>query len=149
MSSPSTDLCRDRPVDREHLHLRQRKPPSTSAIPMATRRTPVLVHNDGGGAYPIDLGGGYWGRMDRFPAGQGTDFEIHVVRGGSEVGVFGSNGWFSKHGLDADVSVPGTVANRLKGISVKEMRASGRLGAKGTMDITGDKWKRPRLGGAC
>ena len=66
------------------------------------------------------------------------------------VGTFGSSGWFAKHGLGADVSVPDSVANRLKGIAVDRMRASGRLGPKGAEDITGDKWMRPRLvGGNC
>lgn len=45
--------------------------------------------------------------------------------------------------------MPDNVANRLKGLSVNEMRAAGRLGPKGTMDITGDKWMRSRLGGGC
>lgn len=112
----------------------------------------VLVHNDGGVGYPKNLGGGYWGRVDNFTMGQGADFEIHVARGSKriEIGTIGSSGWFPKHGLGADVSVPDSVANRLKGIAVDKMRASGRLGPKGAEDITGDKWMRPRLvGGNC
>ncbi|MFI5896996.1 polymorphic toxin-type HINT domain-containing protein [Actinoplanes sp. NPDC051513] len=112
--------------------------------------TPVLVHNYGGGSSdPIGLGSDYTGRLDRFPMGAGTDFEIHVYHRGSEVGIFGSNGWFDKHGKVADVSVPDNVYNRLKGKAVEEMRASGRLGPQGTRDITGDKWKMPRLKGGC
>jgi hypothetical protein len=111
--------------------------------------TPVLVHNQGGLQDDIGLGEGYTGRMDTFPMGQGADFEIHVYHRGNEVGVFGSNGWFAKHGLSADVSVPETVENRLKGKAIEFMRKTGRIGAKGTSDISGDKWKRPRLGGGC
>jgi hypothetical protein len=59
--------------------------------------------------------------------GQGTDFEIHVYYRGNEVGLFGSNGWFDKHGLDSDVSVPDGVYNRLKGQAVDFMRGTGRI----------------------
>jgi RHS repeat-associated protein len=112
--------------------------------------TPVLVHNyHRGPSDPIGLGGGYTGRLDRFPMGAGTDFEVHVYYRGVEVGIFGSNGWFDKHGKVADVSVPENVYNRLKGKAVAEMRATGRLGKQGTQDITGDKWKMPRLKGGC
>jgi RHS repeat-associated protein len=112
----------------------------------------ALVHNDGGSGTRgdnIGLGDGYSGRLDQFDNGLGTDFEIHVYSGRTEVGIFGSNGWFPKHGLSADVSVPGAVYNRLKGKSIEFMRATGRIGAQGTQDITGDKWKMPRLGGGC
>jgi hypothetical protein len=113
--------------------------------------TPVLVHNAGGGGSsdPIGLGSGYTARLDRFPMGQGTDFEIHVYYRGNEVGIFGSNGWFDKHGNTADVNVPDNVYNRLKGKAIEEMRASGRIGPQGTQDITGDKWMQPRLTGGC
>jgi len=79
--------------------------------------------------------------------GPGTDFEIHVYYRGSEVGIFGSNGWFNKHQKTADVSVPEDVYNRLKGKAIEEMRASGRIKPLGEQDISGDKWKMPRLGG--
>jgi hypothetical protein len=71
------------------------------------------------------------------------------MRGRTEVGAFGSGGWFSKHGLGAQVSVPDAVADRLKGVAVDEMRRTGRLSPKGTMDISGDKWMRPRVGADC
>ncbi|BDD74493.1 MULTISPECIES: hypothetical protein [Streptomyces] len=65
---------------------------------------------------------------------------------GREVGIFGSDGWFNKHRKSAaEVDVPRSVENALKGKAVDSMRGTGRLGDKGTMDITGDKWKRPRL----
>ncbi|MBS2966872.1 hypothetical protein KGA66_27815 [Actinocrinis puniceicyclus] len=113
--------------------------------------TPVLVHNAGGSTLndTIGLGDGYTGRLDQFDYGQGTDFEIHVYSRGTEVGIFGSDGFFAKHGLSADVSVPGDVYNRLKGKAIEFMRSTGRIGPQGTQDITGDKWKMPRLGGGC
>jgi hypothetical protein len=110
-----------------------------------------LVHNAGGSTLgdSIGLGSDYTGRLDQFDYGQGTDFEIHVYHRGSEVGIFGSDGWFSKHGKSADVTVPDGVYNRLKGKAVEFMRASGRIGALGTQDVSGDNWKMPRLGGGC
>ncbi|MEU6278746.1 DUF6531 domain-containing protein [Streptomyces sp. NPDC047028] len=97
---------------------------------------------------PLYLGQGYRGRMDHWQEGtRGTDFEIHVYdKRGREVGIFGSDGWFNKHGKSAaDADVPASVENALKGKAVDFMRGTGRLGPKGTQDITGDKWKRPRL----
>jgi hypothetical protein len=47
--------------------------------------------------------------MDVFPAGMDVDFEIHVYNKGAEVGIYGSNGWFAKHGKGADISVPENV----------------------------------------
>ncbi|WP_129307503.1 DUF6531 domain-containing protein [Streptomyces sp. L2] len=97
---------------------------------------------------PLYLGQGYRGRMDTWQEGtRGTDFEIHVYdKRGREVGIFGSDGWFNKHGKSAaEADVPGSVENALKGKAVDFMRGTGRLGPKGIQDITGDKWKRPRL----
>jgi RHS repeat-associated protein len=99
---------------------------------------------------PINLSEGYRGRMDTFDIGHATDFEMHVYdKNGREVGLYGSNGWFDKHRLDSDVQVPRSVENRLKGEAVKFMRRTGRIGPRGTEDISGDKWKRPRLKGSC
>jgi RHS repeat-associated protein len=97
---------------------------------------------------PLDLGSGYRGRVDMWQEGtKGTDFEIHVYDGaGREVGIFGSDGWFNKHGTTAaEVRVPPNVENALKGKSIDIMRRTGRIGPKGTEDISGDKWRRPRL----
>ncbi|MFD6433387.1 RHS repeat-associated core domain-containing protein [Streptomyces venezuelae] len=99
---------------------------------------------------PINLSEGYRGRMDTFDIGHATDFEMHVYdKNGREVGLYGSNGWFDKHRLNSDVQVPQGVENRLKGEAVKFMRRTGRIGPRGTEDISGDKWKRPRLKGSC
>ncbi|MFF5922581.1 polymorphic toxin-type HINT domain-containing protein, partial [Streptomyces flavochromogenes] len=117
--------------------------------------TPVLVHN-AGGLYvrgpkdPLNFGSNYTGRVDRFDIGGTTDFEVHVYHKGKEVGIFGSDGWFSKHGKSADVDVPRDVYNNLKGLAVGELRRDGRIGDKGTENVKGDNWKRPRItGGGC
>ncbi|WP_435228414.1 polymorphic toxin-type HINT domain-containing protein [Streptomyces sp. Tue6028] len=113
--------------------------------------TPVLVHNAGRGPKdPLNFGSNYTGRLDRFDIGGTSDFEVHVYHRGTEVGIFGSDGWFSKHGKSADVDVPQDVYNNLKGLAVGELRRDGRIGAKGTENIKGDNWKRPRItGGGC
>ncbi|MFE3559405.1 ricin-type beta-trefoil lectin domain protein [Streptomyces sp. NPDC059193] len=117
--------------------------------------TPVLVHN-AGGLYvrgpkdPLNFGSNYTGRVDRFDIGGTTDFEVHVYHKGKEVGIFGSDGWFSKHGKSADVDVPQDVYNNLKGLAVGELRRDGRIGDKGSENVKGDNWKRPRItGGGC
>lgn len=62
--------------------------------------------------------------------------------------MFGSTGWFNKHGTAAvDVNVPPNVYNRLKGAAVDFMRRSGILPPKGMADITVDNWMRPRMTG--
>ncbi|GAA2003308.1 hypothetical protein GCM10009799_33060 [Nocardiopsis rhodophaea] len=96
----------------------------------------------------IGLGDGFTARRDVFPMGNGTDFEIHVYYKGKEYGIFGSEGWFNKHGISKDVSIPKKIEDRLKGKAIETMRKQGRLGPKGT-DNKGDNWKRPRLGGGC
>ncbi|MEV6057594.1 DUF6531 domain-containing protein [Streptomyces sp. NPDC052107] len=97
---------------------------------------------------PLDFGQGYTGRRDIFPVGnKGRDVEIHVYdKSGREVGLFNSQGWFNKHGIKAsEVDVPPGVENAIKGRMIYELRKVGRIGPKGTEDITGDKWRRPPL----
>ncbi|MFH8294326.1 hypothetical protein [Streptomyces sp. NPDC018059] len=79
----------------------------------------------------------------------GTRMEFQHDAAGHEICRSSSNGWFDKHRLDSDVQVPRSVENRLKGGAVKFMRRTGRIGPRGTEDISGDKWKRPRLKGSC
>ncbi|WP_330242094.1 hypothetical protein [Streptomyces sp. NBC_00525] len=98
---------------------------------------------------PLNFGSNYTGRLDRFEIGGKTDFEIHVYRSGREIGIFGSNGWFAKHGKSADVQVPREVYNLVKGLAVGELRRDGRIGSKGTENIKGDNWKRKRITGGC
>jgi RHS repeat-associated protein len=108
--------------------------------------TPVLVHNAGGGLDDdIRLYGDYTARMDQFNVRGQASFEVHVYYRGSEVGIYGSNGFFNKHGTKAsDVDVPQQVHNRLKGIAVDQMRKLGQLPRDA--DIKGDAWKRPMIG---
>jgi hypothetical protein len=98
----------------------------------------------------VDLARGYQGSVDMLSMGHWIDFEIHVYgRAVAEVGVFGSNGWCAKHRLGDDIELSATIENRLKGISVDMRRKTGRLHPKGTMNIRGEGWKRPRLAGEC
>ncbi|MEU0443556.1 RHS repeat-associated core domain-containing protein [Streptomyces sp. NPDC006186] len=97
---------------------------------------------------PLDFGQGYTGRADIFPvSNKGMDVEIHVYdKAMREVGLFNSQGWFNKHGIKAsEVEVPPGVENAIKGRIIYELRKVGRIGPKGTEDISGDKWRRPPL----
>lgn len=97
---------------------------------------------------PLDFGQGYTGRKDPFPVGnKGMDVEIHVYdKSMREVGLFNSQGWFNKHGIEgSEVDVPPSVENAIKGRMIYELRKVGRIGPKGAEDISGDKWRRPRL----
>ena len=92
---------------------------------------------------------GWTFHLDRFETAGQQDFEIHVWKGkkggGTELGAFGSDGWFAKHSLGDDITVPQNIENHLKGIAIDTMRIQGRLGPKGVDDVTGDNWKRPRI----
>ncbi|CFQ73915.1 Rhs family protein [Yersinia similis] len=83
---------------------------------------------------PLSLPEGYKGRIDRFNIGHGTSFEVHVyMPNGKEVGIYGPEGFFNKHGTVAsEVKVPKTVSDTLNGIAVDELRKSGQLPQKGT-----------------
>ncbi|MCZ0988707.1 hypothetical protein [Streptomyces diastatochromogenes] len=62
------------------------------------------------------------------------------------MGTFRSDGWFNKHSLKAEeVDVQPGVENAIKGRAIDTMRRLGRIGPKGTEDITGGKWRRPPL----
>ncbi len=51
------------------------------------------------GLAKVDLSSGYTGRVDTFNYGGNVSFEIHVYDPrGTEVGVYGSDGWINKHG---------------------------------------------------
>ncbi|WP_117211544.1 RHS repeat-associated core domain-containing protein [Allorhizocola rhizosphaerae] len=111
--------------------------------------TPVLVHNDN--APPLGPNadkifyGDYSYRLDKVPGGSGQ-FEIHVFHKHTEVGFFGSEGWFNKHGHKGSTGINprdlAEVERSLKGIAVKYMRESGLL--KPGESVKGDSWKRPR-----
>ncbi|ATY14885.1 type IV secretion protein Rhs [Amycolatopsis sp. AA4] len=99
----------------------------------------------------IDHSDGWRLGIDRFPIGGGSDFEIHVYRNGEEKGLWGSEGWFNKHGKPASApdDIPPHLEGRLRNLSIEEMRRDGRLPEKGRADLSGDKWKRPRITGKC
>ncbi|WP_194904770.1 DUF6531 domain-containing protein [Catenulispora rubra] len=92
---------------------------------------------------------GWTFHLDRFETAGEQDFEIHVWKGkkggGTELGAFGSDGWFAKHSLGDDITVPQNIENHLKGIAIDTMRTQGRIGPKGVDDVTGDNWRRPRI----
>ncbi|MFH8886285.1 polymorphic toxin-type HINT domain-containing protein [Streptomyces californicus] len=98
--------------------------------------TPLLVHN-AGGKDPLNFGSGYTGRLDRINIGGQADFEVHVYHPGKEVGLFGSNSWFAKHGKGVDVELPKDVYNNLKGLAVEEMRRQHRIGPRTSRATTG------------
>lgn len=90
--------------------------------------------------------------LDVFPIAGSHDFEFHVYRNGQEIGVWGSEGWFLKHRLSRipePGEVPPHVEGRLKNLSIDLLRKGNRLPEKGSADVTGDKWKRPRLSKKC
>ncbi len=90
--------------------------------------------------------------LDVFPIAGSHDFEFHVYRNGEEIGVWGSEGWFLKHRLSRipdPGEVPPHVEGRLKNLSIELLRKGDRLPEKGSADVTGDKWKRPRLSKKC
>lgn len=90
--------------------------------------------------------------LDVFPIAGSHDFEFHVYHNGQEIGVWGSEGWFLKHRLSRipePGEVPPHIEGRLKNMSIELLRKGNRLPEKGTADVTGDKWKRPRLSKKC
>lgn len=114
----------------------------TNTYYVVVDEVPVLVHNQGGDMDPIHFYGPYTGRIDQYVGRGGqAGFEIHVYRNGQPYGFYGSNGWFSKHGLPVPNNVPQQLEAVLKGHAVDFMRRSGRLppGA----NIKDDNWRRP------
>lgn len=96
----------------------------------------------------VNLGEGWTGGIDMIPNSSGK-FEIHVFdKSGKEVGMYGPNGWFDKHGHKGKpVNCPPLVENHLKGHSVDILRRSGALPAKGQDNIKGDRWMTGQRGG--
>ena len=86
---------------------------------------------------PLNLGDGYSGRLDRFVGKGGqAGFEVHVYKNGQEVGIYGQEGWFNKHGKTVP-EVPKSLEERLKGVAVDELRKQGKLPDKGEANIKG------------
>jgi RHS repeat-associated protein len=88
-----------------------------------------------------NLGSGWSGRTDMIPGTDGQ-FEIHVFDPkGNEVGMFGKDGWFNKHGHKGrPEQCPQAVEDQLKGRAVDILRRSGKLPPKGQGNIKGSRW---------
>ncbi len=97
----------------------------------------------------VNLGNGWTGGIDLIPQTSGQ-FEIHVFdKSGREVGMYGPNGWFDKHGHKGKpANCPPAVENQLKGQSIDLLRRSNVLPQKGGMNIKGDRWITERGAGA-
>ena len=95
-----------------------------------------------------DLGGGWTGGIDMIPNSPGQ-FEIHAFdKSGKEVGMYGPNEWFDKHGhKGTPPNCPQGVETQLKGQSVDILRRAGALPPKGEMNIKDDRWISERGSG--
>ncbi|MBU2714406.1 RHS repeat-associated core domain-containing protein, partial [Zooshikella harenae] len=103
------------------------------------------------GLKDVDLGQGYTGRIDSFEYKGDPSFEVHVYdKNGVEKGVHGDKGWINKHGFKGKPDdVPDEVCNRVKGVTIDELRKRNRFPPKGTVNIKGNYWKYfVRFGGA-
>ncbi|MBT9513546.1 MAG: hypothetical protein IV104_14505 [Acidovorax sp.] len=96
----------------------------------------------------VNLGGGWTGGVDIIPNSPGK-FEIHVFdKSGKEVGMYGPNGWFDKHGHKGKpANCPPGVEDHLKGHAIDILRRSGALPPKGQANIKGDRWMTEQRGG--
>jgi len=92
----------------------------------------------------INLGKGFTGGIDTFNFEGSASFEIHVFDpSGKEVGMFGPDGWFNKHGLTGKPEgIPDSVENQCKGNAVEIGRKMKKIPPKGSADISNDKWKQ-------
>ena len=106
----------------------------------------------------VNLGKGYRGGIDMFNTGGSASFEIHVYDSkGKEVGMYGPQGWFDKHGLKGrPAGIPDVVETQCKGQAIVIGRRMGVIPPKRTPYsralIRGNKWKTffaslPLLGG--
>jgi RHS repeat-associated protein len=83
----------------------------------------------------INLGLGYCGRVDAY----GENYEIHVYKGNTEVGVFGRNGWINKHG-SRNPNVPRAVLDKLNGENVEQLRARAEIAPRGEENIRAGRY---------
>ncbi|MFA6095076.1 MAG: hypothetical protein WC757_04300 [Candidatus Paceibacterota bacterium] len=92
----------------------------------------------------VNLGEGYQGGIDTFDIGGKSSFEIHVFDpNGNEVGLYGPDGWFNKHGLQGKPEgIPDSVEAQCKGNAIDLGRRMGLIPKKGFADISGNKWKK-------
>ena len=92
----------------------------------------------------VNLGQGYEGAIDTFNTGGQASFEIHVYnKSGREVGMYGPNGWFNKHGLTGrPAGLPAEVENQCKGQAIDISRRQGLIPDKGKANIKDSKWMK-------
>jgi len=100
-----------------------------------------LAKTDNAGDTSVALG--WTARIDTFEYGGATSFEIHVYNAkGKEVGMYGPDGWFDKHGHKGSPNgIPQDVENQLKGLVIEQLRDMGVIPPKGQANIKGDKWQ--------
>jgi RHS repeat-associated protein len=91
----------------------------------------------------VNLGVGYTGGIDIFDVSGSANFEIHVFnKNGKEVGMYGPDGWFDKHGLKGRPDgIPDSVEAQCKGQATDIGRRMGKVPAQGAGDISGNKLK--------
>jgi RHS repeat-associated protein len=101
-----------------------------------------LLNSDPFGLTPITLQNGYTARMDTFNHGGSATFEMHVFNPqGTEIGIYGPEGWINKHGLSTP-QLPQEIENSLRGISLEESRGLGIAPLRGTSNIKGKPLKQ-------
>gem|GEM_PF-5543760 len=87
------------------------------------------------GTAPVDLGDGWYARVDKFNIGGQAYHEVHVYRMENgrlvEKGVFGAQGWINKHGGKDQSGPPSGMSrrtfDRLNAENIKAMRQQGTL----------------------
>jgi RHS repeat-associated protein len=89
----------------------------------------------------VNLGVGYTGGIDIFDINGSANFEIHVYnKNGAEVGMYGADGWFDKHGLKGRPDgIPNSVEAQCKGQAADIGRRMGKVPPKGKGNISGSK----------
>jgi hypothetical protein len=87
----------------------------------------------------LNLGLGYFGRLDQFDVEGVSRYEIHVYRGNTEVGIVGPQGWIRKHGNHV-AEIPRPVLNKLNGENVTQLRRRGMLPEQGRGNIRGGRY---------
>jgi hypothetical protein len=92
----------------------------------------------------VNLGLGYLGAIDTFDVDGQASFQIHVFdKKNNEVGLYGPDGWFNKHGKTGRPDgLPDSVEAQCKGHATDIGRRLGKIPPIGRGDISGDKWKK-------
>ncbi len=92
----------------------------------------------------VGLGENYTGGIDTFDVDGQASFEIHVYDSrGREVGLYGPDGWFDKHGKKGRPDgLPDSVEAQCKGKAIDIGRRMNLIPPQGRADISGSKWKK-------